>query len=86
MIDNDGFRKFLNVIGANLNTLRTIKNQSIDMVAAMTGIDSDILDQIEKGQYNWEAGMIQTLCEHYNIKVRDLAKENNNWHEILFNS
>lgn len=74
--NDEGFKKFLQVIGTNLRDAREKQNLKIDTVAKAMKISGDQLDQIEKGQLDWEVKLLGRMCEYYKVSVKDIATDN----------
>jgi predicted transcriptional regulator len=74
--NDEGFKKFLQVIGTNLRDAREKQNLKINTVAKAMKISGDQLDQIEKGQIDWEVDLIGRLCLYYKVSVKDIATDN----------
>lgn len=67
------FKKFLLVIGTNLQEARAVNNLDIETAAQAVGISGSLLRQIEKGEYNMTIELLDHLCQLYEISPRDVA-------------
>lgn len=69
---DEGFEKFLQTIGAGLRKAREANGYSLQTVAAALKIPDDQLDLIEQGKLNWEVNVIASLCDYYNVSIKQL--------------
>jgi DNA-binding XRE family transcriptional regulator len=70
---DEGFKSFLQTIGAGLRKAREANGYRTQTVADALEITEGELDLIEQGKLDWEVNIIASLCDYYDITVKQLT-------------
>jgi transcriptional regulator with XRE-family HTH domain len=76
MTINNRLKEFLKTVGMNLHAIRVAQKKDIKTVAKAMEIQPAMLDEIEKGECNWDVELIGRLCSYYNVTPADIATKN----------
>ena len=67
------FNELLEIIGANLHSIRNARKETLQAVAKALGITHPILSKIENGRYDsLQLGLLIKLCNHYKVSLQQI--------------
>lgn len=69
-------KHWLKMIGSNLKTIRTCRKELICDVSKKLNISQGRLKTIEEGKYDMDLGQFAELCDHYKVRMTDVASKN----------
>ena len=72
---SEDFNYRLRIIGDNLRQVRNAQKRSLQAVSRALKISQGRLEEIEKGEYDMELGLLIDLCRYYHVKAADIVSE-----------
>lgn len=67
-----GLKNFLETIGKNLHTARKRRRLTLVTVARELKIKPTELEEIERGEGDWEVDLVAKLCSYYNVNPKEI--------------